>query len=234
MTCRDKNGQLSVDCKLNLKPAEQQLCRKECESIEEIGLKDQPMMNFQKPIDLVGEEPTWTANEWSSCSADCGQGFQKRIVECKILFKFSGTVAILPDDQCHHETRPDFQKSCFLTQCDEENEIEQETNRLMNKHKNKNHLESSMKQSFTKTNNEESSAIIASPSEPAHSTTLLDSTINEISNRNDDLQSNNFNDFLSSYQWIIAGFTDCTAPCLGGSFFLKIKSFFLLKNKAFL
>ena len=225
MTCRDKDGLLSTNCKLNLKPNEQQLCSRECDSVEEFGLKDQPDIGWQTKASadvLVGEEPTWTVGEWSVCSTECGKGIQQRLVECKILFKFSGTIATLPDDQCHHESRPGEQQPCFVRPCDEENEIEQPAQLLIK-----------LKSGSTKAYNQddkESSAILASPSEPHQSTTLLDSSINEISNRNDDIQSNSFNDFLSPYQWIIAGFTDCSAPCLGGTFILCVCSFCLKKR----
>lgn len=210
VTCRDEEGKLSTDCKLDLKPNEQQLCTRECDSIEEFGLKDQPDVGWQTKTSnldaLVGEEPTWVHGEWNACSADCGKGIQQRIVECKMLFKFSGTVATLPEDQCHHDLKPKNEQSCFLRPCDDENEIEQ-SSIILNKFK-----------GAKNTNNEESiGSIIASPSEPHQSTTLLlDGSINEISNRNNDLQSNNYNDFLNPHHWIISGFTDCTAPCLGG------------------
>lgn len=197
---------MSTDCKLNFKPNEQQLCTRQCESVEEFGLKDQPDIGWQAKTSnsdaSVGEEPTWTVGQWGACSAkECGKGIQQRIVECKMLFKFSGSVAVLPEDQCHHETKPETQQSCMQRPCDEENEIDQPAQLLIK-------LKSAK---IANIEDKEPSA-----SESHHSTTLLDSTINEISNRNDDLQSNSFNDFLSPFQWIIAGFTDCTAQCLGG------------------
>lgn len=210
-----------MNCRLNLKPAEQQLCTRECDSMEEFGLKDQPDVGWQKPNkELVSEEPAWVAGEWSGCSADCGQGMQQRTVECKMLFKFSGTVATLPDDQCHHESRPEPKQPCFTRPCDEENEIDQEVPERA-KYALKNKSPEIDRQSAKPTNSqpEESSGIIALPSEPQHSTTLLDGSMNEISSRNDDVHSNSFNEFnefLGAYQWIIAGFTDCSSPCLGG------------------
>lgn len=197
------------------------MCTRQCDSIEEFGLKDQPDIGWRQTTDkdLISEEPTWVVGEWSSCSNECGQGKQRRVVECKMLFRLSGTVATLPDEQCHLESKPEIEKDCLNKRpCDEENEIEQETK--LYKHKvgsTKNH---------EKINDEANQVIVAMPSEPAHSTILLDSSINEISNRNDDINSNNnFNDFSSPYRWKEAGFTDCTAQCLGGWFFFV---FFLL------
>lgn len=204
--------------------------------MEEFGLKDQPDVGWQKPNkEPVSEEPAWVAGEWSGCSADCGQGMRQRTVECKMLFKFSGTVATLPDDQCHHESRPESKQPCFTRPCDEENEIDQETPELPKFSLKTKSPEIGRQSSSTKANShhEESSGIIASPSEPQHSTTLLDGSINEISNRNDDnVHSSSFNEFLSPYQWIIAGFTDCSSPCLGGwsSFLFRLITQVLLPN----
>lgn len=210
-----------------MKPSEQQLCLKECNTVDELSLlKDQPNTNLQQSSTTsnglsnnVGDEPTWVAGEWSTCSAECNEGKQERNVECKILFKFSGTVATLPDDQCHVESRPENEKTCFLRPCEEENEIEQSNQFIYKKYKNNKHHNLVDKLTNKLNEDKESAIVIALPSEPHQSTTSLDASINEISNKNDDLQQSNFNDFLSPYQWIIAGFTDCSEPCLGGQYF---------------
>jgi hypothetical protein len=44
--------------------------------------------------------PSFIADQWSPCSASCGEGIRFRKVQCKIFLEFSKTVASLPDKEC--------------------------------------------------------------------------------------------------------------------------------------
>ena len=65
-------------------------------------------------------------DQWSPCSASCGEGIKFRKVECKIFLEFSKTVATLPDKECPGITPPETQicveqPSCGVDQIQSDN-----------------------------------------------------------------------------------------------------------------
>lgn len=59
-----------------------------------------------------GSCPKWIANEWTECSRTCGEGYQKRLVECMGMDDNS-----VDDSKCNEEKKPINRKLCYNPPC---------------------------------------------------------------------------------------------------------------------
>ncbi|XP_040267540.1 papilin isoform X1 [Bufo bufo] len=57
----------------------------------------------------------WSIGPWTQCSAECGEGIQKRTVTCK-----TDTGAIVQDTACLHQVKPLDNQICYAETCVEE------------------------------------------------------------------------------------------------------------------
>ncbi|XP_006817461.1 papilin-like, partial [Saccoglossus kowalevskii] len=57
------------------------------------------------------ECPQWQVGRWSRCSAQCGDGIQRRDVTCT-------SNSVVPDDHCDELEKPDVKKDCNLGPCE--------------------------------------------------------------------------------------------------------------------
>ncbi|CAG2122360.1 unnamed protein product, partial [Medioppia subpectinata] len=65
----------------------------------------------------LSSEPNYIVGEWSTCSAECGNGIKKRSVDCKIFLEFSRSVVRLPDSQCSG-VKPKEIEVCLIKDCE--------------------------------------------------------------------------------------------------------------------
>ncbi|XP_064474423.1 protein madd-4-like isoform X2 [Ornithodoros turicata] len=134
--CRDARGRKSSLCDPGHKPRSRQPCsaadpcfakgskKKRLRNlrIEEDGSQEDappqsvvPRNFFARP-QRQSPEPSFIVGDWGSCSVTCGEGIQKRKVECKIFLEFSRTMAELPDKECAG-IRPAEIQRCSLRPC---------------------------------------------------------------------------------------------------------------------
>ncbi|XP_044515907.1 papilin [Gracilinanus agilis] len=86
--------------------------------------------NFFSPFQLISQEPnpgvqyeyylphwpldtgfTWSHGSWSDCSAECGGGYQTRLVFCTTINE------VYPDHMCRHKPQPSDNRTCNLQAC---------------------------------------------------------------------------------------------------------------------
>ena len=150
------------------------------------------------------------------CSAQCGEGFRKRKVECKIFLEFSKTVARLPDHKCPGP-KPSETEICFAGLCDKptkpvvvkEEEGEEENDDFVSSQateptfedggkdeQQSEHTRRDIQQDHIGGSRRSSASLVARPLK---------------TNSNDRGRK-------SSYKWKEDGFTECTESCLGGTY----------------
>ncbi|KAK0098756.1 hypothetical protein PV326_004035 [Microctonus aethiopoides] len=72
----------------------------------------------QRPCQRVPCNYTWQEGSWSECSADCGEGFQRRAVTCHRINRF-GWIDPVPFDGCPMNEKPKHEQKCKLQECDD-------------------------------------------------------------------------------------------------------------------
>ncbi|XP_034935882.1 protein madd-4, partial [Chelonus insularis] len=193
--CRDGNGRLATDCD----PAERPYDKQECKSnikcptySEEIS---QPLMQPyppppmpQKLIDQpIPSESTFIADEWSSCSATCGEGIRHRAVHCKVFLEMSRTIAKIADHHCTGPKPPETEK-CMIRPCTNlENGLSYRVDTVGDSGYEESNMMDSFRSSESGRGDYEGSVKVA-PGSSGQTT----------------------------YSWKEAGYSACTASCLGG------------------
>ncbi|XP_076245168.1 ADAMTS-like no long nerve cord isoform X2 [Calliopsis andreniformis] len=122
--CRDAVGAISKDCDLAERPHTEQECKTNVPCPIYAEEMTQPLMQpyppppiSEKLIDQpIPSESTFIAEEWSPCSVTCGEGIRHREVHCKIFLEFSRTIADLPDRQCSGP-KPEEREKCVMEPC---------------------------------------------------------------------------------------------------------------------
>ncbi|XP_015601072.1 protein madd-4 isoform X2 [Cephus cinctus] len=123
--CRDGTGRLSTDCDLGEHPRTEQECRTNnpC-AVYDTDDFSLPLMHPypappvpEKLIDqAVPSDSTFIVDEWSPCSVTCGEGIRHREVHCKIFLEFSRTIVKLPNHQCSGP-KPIETERCEMEPC---------------------------------------------------------------------------------------------------------------------
>ncbi|CAK9806200.1 Protein madd-4 [Anthophora quadrimaculata] len=195
--CRDAVGSISKDCD----PAERPHAEQECKTNIPCPIygeeMTQPLMQpyppppvSEKLIDQpIPSESTFIAEDWSPCSVTCGDGIRHREVRCKIFLEFSRTIADLPDRQCSGP-KPIEKEKCIMPPC--------------------NMIENSLIYGIDTVGD-------SGYAEPSLTDTYRSSAGDSSGSGYDaGIKVAPGSDTQTTYSWKEAGFTSCSATCLGG------------------
>ncbi|XP_054005175.1 protein madd-4 isoform X1 [Hylaeus anthracinus] len=195
--CRDGVGSISKDCD----PSERPYAKQECKTNIVCPIfgdeMTQPLMQpyppppvSEKLIDQpIPSESTFIADEWSPCSVTCGEGTRHRDVRCKIFLEFSRTIANLPDRQCSGP-KPSKVEKCVMEPC--------------------NMIENSLSYGIDTVGD-------SGYAEPSLTDTYRSSAGSSGGSGYDgSIKVAPGSDVQTTYSWKQAGYTPCTATCLGG------------------
>ncbi|XP_012346954.1 protein madd-4 isoform X4 [Apis florea] len=196
--CRDAVGSISKDCDLAERPHTEQECKTNIPCPIYGEEMTQPLMQpyppppvSEKLIDQpIPSESTFIADEWSSCSVTCGEGIRHREVRCKIYLEFSRTIADLPDRQCSGP-KPIEKEKCVMAPC--------------------NVIENSLTYGIDTVDD-------SGYAEPSLADTYRSSSSGSSGSGYDGgIKVAPGSDVQTTYSWKEAGYTPCSATCLGGS-----------------
>ncbi|XP_050482472.1 protein madd-4 [Bombus huntii] len=196
--CRDAVGSISKDCDPTERPHTEQECKTNIPCPIYGEEMTQPLMQpyppppvSEKLIDQpIPSESTFIAKEWSPCSVTCGEGVRHREVRCKIYLEFSRTVADLPDRQCSGP-KPLEKEKCMMGPC--------------------NLIENSLTYGIDTVGD-------SGYAEPSLTDTYRSSAGSSSGSGYDaGIKVAPGSDVQTTYSWKEAGYTPCSATCLGGS-----------------
>ncbi|XP_043590534.1 protein madd-4-like isoform X2 [Bombus pyrosoma] len=196
--CRDAVGSISKDCDPTERPHTEQECKTNIPCPIYGEEMTQPLMQpyppppvSEKLIDQpIPSESTFIAKEWSPCSVTCGEGVRHREVRCKIYLEFSRTVADLPDRQCSGP-KPLEKEKCIMGPC--------------------NLIENSLTYGIDTVGD-------SGYAEPSLTDTYRSSAGSSSGSGYDaGIKVAPGSDVQTTYSWKEAGYTPCSATCLGGS-----------------
>ncbi|XP_076336122.1 protein madd-4-like isoform X2 [Tachypleus tridentatus] len=126
VVCRNSDGHLSPECKLNTRPVLSRTCvsRVPCAVTKDTETED--LRHSQTGVSLTTQtnessrpktQTKFKVGEWEPCSATCGEGTKRRSVECIMYLEFAKTASTLPDNECPGP-RPPGKDICFIQPCD--------------------------------------------------------------------------------------------------------------------
>ncbi|XP_076668534.1 ADAMTS-like no long nerve cord isoform X2 [Andrena cerasifolii] len=195
--CRDAIGAISNDCDPLERPNTDQECKTSIPCPIYAEEMTQPLMQpyppppvSEKLIDQpIPSESTFIAEEWSPCSVTCGEGIKHRDVHCKIFLEFSRTIADLPDRQCLGP-KPVQTEKCVMEPC---SMIENSLSYGIDTVGDSGYAEPSLTDTYRS-------------SAGGSSGSGYDGGIKVVPGR----------DVQTTYSWKEAGYTPCSATCLGG------------------
>lgn len=197
--CRDAVGSTSKDCDPSERPHAEQECKTNIACPIYGEDMTQPLMQpyppppvSEKLIDQpIPSESTFIAEDWSPCSVTCGEGIRHREVHCKIFLEFSRTIAMLPDRQCSGP-KPIETEKCVMEPC--------------------NLLENSLTYGIDTVGD-------SGYAEPSLTDSSYRSSAGSSSGSGYEggIKVAPGSDVQTTYSWKEAGYTPCSATCLGGA-----------------